>query len=94
MVVGCYQGRGAASPSSQSGTKKLQMDARGRGETGCLVTFVEKLSKQGQQHGAIEKPKLDNVRKLRGIYYVDVEDMEFEECAKKVGSANGICNAV
>ena len=39
------------------------------------------MSKQGR-HWAIEKPKLDNVRKLRGIYYVDVEDMEFKDTEK------------
>ena len=28
---------------------------------------------------AIEKPKLDNARRLRGIYFIDPEDMEFKE---------------
>ena len=26
---------------------------------------------------AIEKPKLDNATRLRGIYFIDPEDMEF-----------------
>ena len=31
---------------------------------------------------AIEKPKLDNARKLRGIYFIDSEDKEFKETIK------------
>ena len=31
---------------------------------------------------AIEKPKLDNARRLRGIYFIDLEDMEFKEINK------------
>ena len=31
---------------------------------------------------AIEKPKLDNARRLRGIYFVDPEDKEFKETIK------------
>ena len=42
---------------------------------------------------AFEKPKLDNARKLRGIYYVDPDDREFKEtmkkCIEKVGISNG-----
>ena len=29
-----------------------------------------------------EKPKLDNARKLRGIYFIDTEDKEFKETIK------------
>ena len=36
-----------------------------------------------------EKPKLDNARKLRGIYFIDLDDMEFKDtlqnARKKVG---------
>ena len=32
-----------------------------------------------KQKWAIEKPKLDNRGKLRGIYFVDPEDKEFKE---------------
>ena len=31
---------------------------------------------------AIEKPKLDNARRLRGIYYIDPEDIELKEIIK------------
>ena len=35
-----------------------------------------------KQRWAIEKPKLDNARKLRGIYLVDPDDGEFKETMK------------
>ena len=35
-----------------------------------------------RQKGSIEKPKLDNARKLRGIYFIDPEDKEFKETIK------------
>ena len=31
---------------------------------------------------AIEQPKLDNARRLRGIYFIDPEDKEFKETIK------------
>ena len=31
---------------------------------------------------AMEKPKLDNARRLRGIYFIDPEDKEFKETIK------------
>ena len=31
---------------------------------------------------AIEKPKLENARRLRGIYFIDPEDKEFKEIIK------------
>ena len=36
-----------------------------------------------KQQWAIEKPKLDNVRKLRGIYFIDPNDKGFKEIMKK-----------
>ena len=36
-----------------------------------------------RQKWSHEKPKLDNVRKLRGIYFIDPEDKEFKETIKK-----------
>ena len=35
-----------------------------------------------KQKWAIEKPKLDNARRLRGIYFIDPEDTEFKEITK------------
>ena len=35
-----------------------------------------------KQKWAIEKPKLDNVRKSRGIYFIDPTDEEFKEIMK------------
>ena len=41
---------------------------------------VSKNAKLREKHKwAIDKPKLDNARRLRGIYFVDPEDMEFKE---------------
>ena len=34
---------------------------------------------------AIEKPKLDNARRLRGIYFIDLEDKEFKKSFKMQG---------
>ena len=39
--------------------------------------------RQEKQQWAIEKPKLDNARKLRGIYFIDPDDKEFKETMKK-----------
>ena len=35
-----------------------------------------------RRHWAFEKPKLDNARKLRGVYYIDPDDMEFTDTMK------------
>ena len=41
---------------------------------------------------AIDKPKLDNARRLREIYFIDPEDMEFKDIIKnarrKIGNTN------
>ena len=43
-----------------------------------LERYVEK-----KQNWAIEKPKLDNARKLRGIYFINPADEEFKDILKK-----------
>ena len=46
---------------------------------------------------SIEKPKLDNARRLRGIYFIDPEDKEFKETswnARKNGNTNGSRHAL
>ena len=46
-----------------------------------------------RQKWSHEKPKLDNARRLRGIYFTDPEDKEFketiQECSQDIGNANG-----
>ena len=37
------------------------------------------VEKKGKQEWALEKPKLDNARKLRGIYFIDPEGGEYKE---------------
>ena len=54
---------------------------------------MSKSSQNRKKHSAIEKPKLDNAGKLMSIG-MTWSSKNFEECAKKVGSANGIPNAV
>ena len=44
--------------------------------------FDASVRKEKQQR-AIEKPKLDNARRLRGIYFIDPEDEEFKITTKK-----------
>ena len=40
----------------------------------------QKATQRGEkQQWFIEKPKLDNASKLRGIYFIDPEDIEFKE---------------
>ena len=38
---------------------------------------------------AIEKPKLENARRLRGIYFIDPEDKEFKETIKNASKKLG-----
>ena len=46
----------------------------------------------------IEKPKLDNARRSRGIYFIDQADSEFKEAiqnrAKKLGSSDARIHAL
>ena len=50
-----------------------------------------------KQQWAIEKPKLHNARKMRGIYLNDPEDVEFidtiQNARKKVGPSTGSSHA-
>ena len=42
-----------------------------------------------KQQCAVDKPKLDNARKLRGIYIIDLDGGEFKETSKQVGDSDG-----
>ena len=46
---------------------------------GIMSNAAERKEKQ---KWAIEKPKLDNARKLRGIYFIDPTDADFKETIK------------
>ena len=49
-----------------------------------LWTKLARNAKLKEKHKwAIEKPKLDNARRLQGIYFIDPEDKEFKETIKK-----------
>ena len=45
------------------------------------------------KNGPMKKPKLDNARRLRGVYFIDPEDKEFKEnhweCSQEIGNADG-----
>ena len=56
------------------------------------TTLVRNAKLREKQKWAIEKPKLDNARRLRGIYFTDPEDKEFKENirnAREIGNTNG-----
>ena len=42
----------------------------------------KKVKLREKHNWAIEKPMLDNARRLRGIYFIDPEDMEVKEIFK------------
>ena len=46
--------------------------------------------RKAKQKWAIEKPKLDNAKKLRGIYFIDSEDEEFKNIMKNARRKLGI----
>ena len=46
------------------------------------IGISKAVKKQEKQAWAVEKPKLDNARKLKGIYFVDPEDEEYKETIK------------
>ena len=54
----------------------------------CLARYMEAYvgcsERKAKQKWIIEKPKLDNARQLRGIYYIDPEDEEFKNIMKNV----------
>ena len=41
-------------------------------------TYVDISKKKAKQRWAIEKPKLDNARQLRGIFFIEPNDEEFK----------------
>ena len=41
------------------------------------------VQRKEKQQWAIEKPKLDNARKLRSVYFLDSKEKEFKETFKK-----------
>ena len=49
-------------------------------------TKIGKAAQNGEeQEWAKEKEKLDNARKLRGIYFIDPDDKEYSEIIKSAG---------
>ena len=50
--------------------------------------------KKAKQKWSIEKPKLDDARQFRGIFYIEADDEEFEHAMKKRGNSDASCNAL
>ena len=48
----------------------------------CVLMQPEAMN--AKQKWAIEKPKLDNARKLRGIFFIEPNDEEFKHTMKNV----------
>ena len=46
------------------------------------IKFGRNAKLKEKQQWSIEKPALDNAGRLRGIYFIDPEDMEFKETIK------------
>ena len=70
-----------------SGERLTKRQATSRPDHLCpdLWRGMSKNAKLREKHNwAIEKPKLDNARRLLGIYFIDPEDMEFKEIIKNV----------
>ena len=51
-------------------------------DAGLLMDGIPKKIVKAKHKWSHEKPKLDNSRKLRGIYFIDFEDKEFKETIK------------
>ena len=49
---------------------------------GLWITLGGNAKLKERQKWAIQKPKLDNARRLQGIYFIDPEDKEFKETIK------------
>ena len=97
MVTGSYSRRGPVSPvlkSERNASKRVHV-VRGAFEkissdiqTGLLmarnvVRFVVKgCQEKERQRWTVEKTKLDNAQKLRGIFHLDPDDMELMDTMK------------
>ena len=58
-----------------------------------LVKYVGSSSTKGKQHWANEKPKVDNARKLRGIYYIDPDVLEFKDTMNNARKKSTHCSS-
>ena len=45
--------------------------------------MCDAFKRKEKQKWTVEKPEIDNARRLRGIYFVDPEDEEFKTTVKK-----------
>ena len=67
----------------EGGLTKFQSTARPDHVWPEVRTKIGKAAQHGEkQEWAKEKPKLDNARRLRGIYFIDPDDEEHKETLK------------
>ena len=67
---------------SWSGERQTKIQTTSRPDTlrSEIYKDMSDASKRTEkQKWAVEKPKLDNARKLRGIYFIDPDDGEFKD---------------
>ena len=93
MEIENCQIREQASQGSQYWMTNHQMDVHGLGvQTTSRPDTLwpeiwkgmsEASKRKEKQKWAVEKPRLDNARKLCGIYFIDPSDEEFEDIMKK-----------
>ena len=98
MEIENGQIRGQVSKGSPCWMKNHRMDAHGPGETdknaNDLLSYTlwpeiwkdmsDASKRKEKQKWAIEKPKIDNARKLRSIYFIDPADEEIKDIMKNV----------
>ena len=61
-------------------TDKTGVNIQARSLMARVCTKLGRNAKLKEKHKwSDEKPKLDNARRLRGIYFIDPEDKEFKE---------------
>ena len=74
---------GQVSQDSPYSTKNHRMDIHGPGGDNYVWKHMSDATKRKEkQKWAIEKPKLDSARKLRGIYFIDLDYGEFKDIMK------------
>ena len=66
---------------------KIQATTRPEYEWPQIWIGMSKAAQKEEEERAIEKPKLENARKLRDIYFIDQEDEDYKETIKKLGKS-------
>ena len=68
-----------------SGKRLTRNETTSRPDTLWPEDMCDASKRKEMQKCAVEKPKLDNARRLRGIYFIDPDDEEFKDIMKNAG---------